>query len=63
MWVCICNAVNERRISQAVQDGTNNWKELCRELKIASQCGKCAIAAKAFFEKELAAKAQPPANG
>ena len=61
MYVCICNAVNERRIQKAVQDGTRKFKTLCRELNIASQCGKCALCAKACFDQELAKQSEPAA--
>ena len=56
MYVCICNAVNEKAIRQAVADGINTWKELCKTLHVATQCGTCAIDAKAFFEQVLAEK-------
>jgi len=56
MYVCICNAVNEARIKQAVQDGVLTWKELCHTLNIANQCGKCAISAKTFFDQQLLLK-------
>lgn len=54
MYICICNAVNETAIRKAVNDGITTWKELCKSLKVATQCGTCAIDAKAFFEKTLA---------
>ncbi|MFA6211755.1 MAG: (2Fe-2S)-binding protein [Candidatus Obscuribacterales bacterium] len=56
MYICICNAVNETAIRKAVNDGITTWKELCKSLKVATQCGTCAIDAKAFFEKTLAEK-------
>jgi bacterioferritin-associated ferredoxin len=59
MYVCICNAVNERRILQAIENGTKTWKALSHELNIGTQCGKCALHAKAFFEAELAKRGQP----
>ena len=49
MYICICNAVNEAAIRKAV-------KELCKSLHVATQCGICALGAKAFFEQVLAEK-------
>jgi bacterioferritin-associated ferredoxin len=57
MYVCICHAVVERQIREAIAGGTDTWKKLCRDLKVATQCGTCAISAKQYFEQELA-KAQ-----
>jgi len=56
MYVCICNAVNEKAIRKAVADGITKWKDLCKSLNVATQCGTCAIDAKAFFEQVLAEK-------
>jgi bacterioferritin-associated ferredoxin len=54
MYVCICMAVNERRILQAMADGADTWAKLVRRLKIATQCGKCKSEAREFFLRELA---------
>ncbi len=56
MYVCICNAVNENAIRKAVADGITKWKDLCHTLKVATQCGTCALDAKTFFEQVLAEK-------
>ena len=56
MYICICNAVNETAIRKAVVDGTTKWKDLCKSLDVATQCGVCALGAKAFFEQVLAEK-------
>lgn len=56
MYICICNAVNEAAIRKAVKGGITTWKELCKSLHVATQCGICAIGAKAYFEQVLAEK-------
>ncbi|HEY9774745.1 MAG TPA: (2Fe-2S)-binding protein [Planktothrix sp.] len=59
MYICICAAVNERRIKEAVANGTaTTWKELTHKLDVANQCGKCAFAAKDLFDQEIAKKNQ-----
>ncbi len=60
MYICICNAVNESAIRKAVKDGITTWKEVCKSLKVATQCGICALGAKAFFEQVLAEKLAEP---
>ena len=56
MYICICGAVDERRVREAIAGGTNNWRTLCHELNISQQCGICAKGAKEFFDDELARK-------
>ncbi len=42
MYVCICKAVTERQIEDAVARGAHCLKDLKHELGVASECGKCA---------------------
>ncbi len=46
MYVCICKAVTERQIEDAVARGAHCLKDLKHELGVASECGKCASEAK-----------------
>jgi bacterioferritin-associated ferredoxin len=41
MYVCICNAVNEKAIHQAVVEGAQNVRDVRRSLDVGSQCGQC----------------------
>jgi bacterioferritin-associated ferredoxin len=41
MYVCICNAVNEKSIQQAVAEGAQNVRDVRRCLGVGSQCGQC----------------------
>lgn len=54
MYVCICNAVTEREIRQAVGLGVTTLKELREGLGVASCCGKCGSCAKNILRDELA---------
>ncbi|WP_199153140.1 (2Fe-2S)-binding protein [Chromobacterium sp. ASV23] len=45
MYVCLCNAVTDSQIRQAVYGGATRMCDLRRELGIASDCGKCACMA------------------
>ena len=42
MYVCVCNAVTEREIRQAVALGVTTLKELREGLGVAGDCGRCA---------------------
>lgn len=46
MYVCVCNAVTERQIHQAVKDGAKTVKHLKDQLGVASECGACVGCAK-----------------
>lgn len=41
MYVCICNAVNEKAIHQAVSDGAKSVRDIRKCLNVGSQCGQC----------------------
>jgi len=50
VYVCVCAAVTERQLcesSAASADG--DFRELCRQLGVAQQCGRCAAAARAII--------------
>ena len=46
MYVCICNAVTDRHIAQAVDEGALTVEDLQRKLSLGSQCGNCKSCAK-----------------
>lgn len=41
MYVCVCNAVTEQQILQAIADGAETVAQLREDLKVASCCGMC----------------------
>lgn len=42
MYVCLCNAITDKEIKQAVlSDGVGNIRDLREKMSIADQCGKC----------------------
>lgn len=58
MYVCICQAVTERRIRQEIAAGARNLLDLKRTLGIGIRCGACEAQAEEVLEEEL-----PPDNG
>ena len=58
MIVCLCNAVSDNQIKAAVDNGASSFKEIRKELKLASQCGKCGVLAREIFNEALANQMQ-----
>ena len=46
MYVCVCKAVTESQVRQAVSGGVQSLKDLRRELGVTSDCGQCAVCAR-----------------
>lgn len=60
MFVCICHAVNEKAIHQAVSEGAQSLRDVRKSLNVGSQCGQCVRQAHGVIEeaKALANQAQ-----
>jgi len=46
MYICVCKAVTDRKIQQAVNEGACSLRDLTRELGLGTGCGKCVPAAR-----------------
>ena len=46
MYVCVCRAITERQLRQAVSEGVCTLKELRKELGITRECGQCTSCAR-----------------
>jgi len=53
MYVCVCNAVTERHIHDAVEHGVRRMRELRDHLGVAADCGRCASCAHACLKSAL----------
>lgn len=53
MYVCLCKAVTDNQIREAVENGATRFGQLRKELGLASQCGKCGILAREVFNSSL----------
>lgn len=56
MYVCICNAVTERDIQDAVADGARNFEQLRACTGCSSTCGCCEPEARKAFAEALHAQ-------
>lgn len=41
MYVCICNALNERKVNSALEAGADSAGRVYRHHGCAAKCGKC----------------------
>lgn len=53
MFVCICKAVTDGDIKQAVADGACSFRDVRDQLGAATQCGKCATTTRDIIQQEL----------
>lgn len=51
MYVCVCQAVTERQIYQATENGARTLQDLRRDLGVSSECGRCAGCARQCLKK------------
>jgi len=55
MYICVCNAVNERQVLEAVAQGARDLRDLRTELGVGSCCGRCAKAARDYLASQAPA--------
>ena len=53
MYVCLCKAVTDSQIREAVAEGATRFGQLRKDLGLATQCGKCGILAREVFNDSL----------
>ncbi|TAL79744.1 MAG: hypothetical protein EPN76_02065 [Burkholderiaceae bacterium] len=49
MFICICNAINERQVQSAVAGGALTMSDLREQLGVATCCGRCAATAAEYL--------------
>ncbi len=42
MYICVCNAISERQVQEAIAQGAADLSDLQAQLGIATCCGQCA---------------------
>lgn len=58
MYICICNAINERQVLASVDQGSTTLAELQADLGVATACGCCADTAAEYLPGGRYARAQ-----
>lgn len=56
MYVCVCNAVTDSDIRNAVDDGVRNLKQLRQETGCSITCGSCTEMAVEVLQHSLSNK-------
>lgn len=51
MYVCVCQAVTESQVREAVQCGVQSMRGLREHLGVASECGRCAKCAHGILKE------------
>lgn len=51
MYVCVCNAVSDKAIKQAVQQGHDTFEAIQCELGVGTCCGRCKPFAQEFIQQ------------
>lgn len=62
MYICICKAVNERRIARAVAEGATTLKDLRQRTELGTGCGKCVPQAYQLLRDSLERRHSPAAH-
>ncbi|MCU0869315.1 MAG: bacterioferritin-associated ferredoxin, partial [Burkholderiales bacterium] len=57
MYVCLCHGVTDGQIRRAVDAGCCSMRKLSQELKVATNCGRCAVHAKQVLDDTRAERA------
>lgn len=53
MYICVCNAVTDSEIRDAVSDGVNSFSELSFRTGCGTKCGGCVPQARAIMDEKL----------
>lgn len=53
MYICLCKAITDSHIREAVEKGATKFGQVRKELGLASQCGKCGILARDVFDQTI----------
>ncbi len=51
MYVCVCQAVTEKQVRDAVEKGAQSLSALREHLGVATECGKCARCARGILKE------------
>jgi len=41
MYVCVCNAITDREVREAMRNGASSLRQLRAALPLGSNCGRC----------------------
>ncbi len=53
VYICLCKGITDKQIKQCVNNGATSFKQVRRELGVATQCCKCVPEARAIVDDTL----------
>jgi bacterioferritin-associated ferredoxin len=59
MYICVCHAVTDSAIRQAVNEGANTFRDLSFRTGCGSQCGSCVQIAREVMDEALSVSGAP----
>ncbi len=62
MYVCVCKAVTDTQIKQAINKGLSSKRELVKCLGVGGSCGKCNLHVKELLDDHNQSLMQNAAN-
>ena len=62
MYICLCNAITDRDIVRAAEQGACSSEDLAQHLGVGLGCGRCTSCAKSILSETLARLACTPAG-
>ena len=62
MYICICNAITDRDIVKAAEQGARSPEDLAHDLGVGLGCGRCTSCAKSLLVETVARLACAPAE-
>ena len=61
MYICLCHAISDRQIREAVDQGAGSLFEVQMRLPVASCCGRCEDSAREVIESHIESANRPVA--
>jgi len=55
MYVCVCKAITEQQLKDAVHQGANTFRDVRRCLGVSTGCGRCASHARSLVNQHCEA--------
>jgi bacterioferritin-associated ferredoxin len=62
MYICLCNAITDRDIVKAAEQGLRSSDDLAHQLGVGLGCGRCTSCAKSLLSETLARLSRAPAT-
>jgi bacterioferritin-associated ferredoxin len=61
MYICVCHAISDRQIREAVDRGAESLYEVQASLPVAACCGRCEDSARELIESHVESARRPVA--